>query len=181
MANEEYEELDKLAIAIYLDYQLNRFPIDVMALSRNMGIQLIPYSAYEEDMELLKKKSRDGFYCPRANKPMILYNDRDFSERRIRVTIGHEIKHYVCEDTEDNPEKDPLATHFGRYLLCPTPILIYLGIDDVYTIMEMFDIGYEASGYALRAAENRRLRYKDRIFEYEKPLIELFKWMKEDS
>lgn len=180
--SEEYDELDKKVIEIYLDYCLDRFPIDVLGLARRMGAQLVPYSSFGgEELELLRKKSSDGFYCPREGVPMIFYNDVDCYKERIRMTVGHEIKHYVFEDVEEDKERDPLATHFARYLLCPTPILVYLGIDNPYEVMAKFDIGYEASCNALRAADGRMLTYGGAIFDYERPLIELFKWMKEDS
>ena len=42
-----YQELDALAIDIYVDYGINSFPLDEKELCRKMGILLIPYSSYE--------------------------------------------------------------------------------------------------------------------------------------
>ena len=52
-----YDELDKLAISIYIDYGIRDFPIDVQELCKKLGVLLIPYSEFEEmDKELLCKK-----------------------------------------------------------------------------------------------------------------------------
>jgi hypothetical protein len=71
----DYDEIAKLVIDIYLDYGINKFPIDEKLICEKLGVKLIPYSAYnEEEMLLLMEKSEDGFYTPATAKtpPTIL-------------------------------------------------------------------------------------------------------------
>jgi Zn-dependent peptidase ImmA (M78 family) len=173
----DYKRLDKLAISIYIDYNLNSFPIDVFDLAKRMGIKVLKYSAFEGEMqELLLKRSKDGFYSPSPNGPLIFYNDFINNEFKIRMTIAHEIKHYVCQDTEeDNELFEKEAKHFARYLLCPIPYLIFKNILSVFEIMDTFGLSNEAATNALSNVNNRTNRYGDRIFDYEKPLLELLK------
>lgn len=72
----EYERIDKLAIDIYVDYELNEFPIDANSLCKRMGINLVPYSAYEdENRNILYKESTEGSFSYGATKlkPIIFY------------------------------------------------------------------------------------------------------------
>jgi len=42
----EYDEMAKIVIDIYLDYDIKTFPIDVRQVCQSMQIALIPYSFY---------------------------------------------------------------------------------------------------------------------------------------
>lgn len=173
--SKDYERMDRLAISIYKDYSLNQFPIDIYKLCNKMGIRLYKYSSFDGDnLELLKKKSNDGFYIPTTSGAAIFYNDINPCEERIRVTIGHEIKHFVCNDTGEDDKEEKLADHFARFLLCPTPYLIYFKIFDIFNIMSVFQISYQAARCAHNALLGRQNYYKDKIFDYEKPLIKMF-------
>ena len=173
----EYDRLDKLAIDIYLDYGFNSFPLDVKDVCRRLGLSLVPYSEYTgEEREFLHKESPYGFFAPRTKEstPTIFYND-DLSELRsegsIRQTIFHEIKHYVDEDQDD--EDDDLAEHFGRYFPAPIPYLIVKRIHNPNEIISQFGVSATIANNIASAVRNRIAKYGDRIFDYEKPLIEL--------
>lgn len=128
--SEEYGKLDKLIYKIYLDYNVISFPIDELELCQKMGIALVPYSAFENDAwTLLLKKSNHAFFVRESaeNVPTIYYNDLYGTKGAIRLSIFHEIKHYICEDEDDNA--DDLADYFGRHLMCPTAYLMLKGID----------------------------------------------------
>jgi len=175
----DYAKLDQLAIDVYLDYGINKFPLDEQEICRKLGISLVPYSAYEDEKELLLKKSSKGFLSPPfANrKATIFYND-DLSIMKswgsVRQTIFHEIKHYVNEDYyEDDPEDDDLAEHFGRFFSCPTPYLVKHNITDVNEIISTFDVSSSVAGYAASNVISRMNVYGQRIFDYEQPLIDL--------
>lgn len=176
VTKDDYEKMDRLAISIYLDYGINTFPLDINDLAKKMGVKLIKYSSFDDDQrELLTKKSIDGFFVDSSNGPLIFYNDCIEYQGKINLTIAHELKHYVCKDEFEYEDSEKLANHFGRYLLCPTPYLIYSGIEDTYETMDMFGLSYTAATNALSAAENRKYYLGDKIFSYEQPLIELFK------
>lgn len=99
MANEEYEELDKIAISIYLDYGLKRFPIRVMSLCKKMNIELEKYSSYKpEDRPLLYKKSDDGFYFPVGRTHKFSYLTHEY----VAVDSDGTIVTYFIPITSDN-------------------------------------------------------------------------------
>lgn len=172
-----YDELDGLAISLYVDYNMKVFPINEKELCRKMGVLLVPYSAYEgENRDILLKRSKEGFlsYGATELKPVILYNDgNDAVYGNVRQTIFHEIKHFVYEDDE-NDKDDDLAEHFGRYLACPTPYLVWKNITDVNEIISTFGVSATIAGYVASSVKNRINKYGDKIFDYEQPLIDLF-------
>ena len=157
-------------------YGIKSFPIDEKDICRKMGLKLVPYSAYpDERRQLLVKKSEDAFFVPatRHTPVTIFYNDRVDSYERQRYSIFHEIKHYVNNDTDDDPYSDDMADYFARYFMAPTPYLIQMGIDDELTIISNHGMSMTAAWYALKNVRNRKAKYGTSIFEYEKPLIDL--------
>ena len=150
--------------------------MDVNKVCQKMQIALVPYSYYQlKNKELLKKKSKSSFYVkPTISNPaMILYND-DISEvgslGNIRRNIMHEVKHYVCEDTQDNPDDD-LADYFGKYFLAPIPYLIIKGINNCNDIMSIFGVDEEMASFIYKNIRNRKNKHGLKIFDYEKPLL----------
>lgn len=176
----EYERVDKLARDILIDYGIKEFPLDLFELCKKMGFNVIPYSAYEDDVKMLAtflKKSKDGFFLPACcnNPPTIIYNDKygdHLTPARIQSTVGHEIKHIVEDDTNDN--EDDLCDHFARYLRCPTPIVIYLGLSNEVELISRFQISGSQARHALSGIKNRCRIYGDTLFESEKELVNLF-------
>lgn len=65
----EYDKLDKLIYSIYVDYNIQSFPIDEKDLCRKMKIALVPYSAFsDEAKKLLQKKSNHAFFVKESKK-----------------------------------------------------------------------------------------------------------------
>ena len=119
------------------------------------------------------KRSEYGFFCPLTNDtaPTIYYNDTISSKGCIRQTIFHEIKHYINEDKEEDPEDDDLADYFGKYIACPIPYLIALHITTPNEIISMFGVSYQMACYVAKNVENRIIKYGYKLFDYEKPLL----------
>lgn len=172
---EKYDEMAKLAIDVLIDYEINSFPLDGKEICKKLGINLIPYSAYDyEIQQICRKRSEDGFcfYGIKGLTPIICYNDWFLSqlpESRIHSTIFHEIKHILCNDKDESD--DDLAEYFSKYIRCPIPLLIYQNITDINYIISNFNISHEQSLYIMKNLENRRKKYGNKIFEYEKPLL----------
>ena len=93
---------------------------------------------------------------------------------KINLTIAHELKHFICKDEKEDEDSEKFADHFGRFLLCPTPYLIYSGIDDIYEIMDMFGLTYSAAINAHNATKKRKHYYGNKLFDYEQALVDLF-------
>lgn len=175
--SEEYERMVDLAIGIIEDYSitLDDYPLNMDDLYRKMNIQLVPYSAFDSSartIELMLVKSKDGFYAPKSSKSdlTVFYNDRygDHPTRqRISQTKGHELKHIFENDMDDS--EDDLCDYFAKYLRCPFPLVVYLGINSVIDLMARFDLSQEQAFYVL---SNRRLqKYGRKLFPKEVELL----------
>jgi len=184
----DYDKMAILVGQIYIDYGIDYFPINPVSVCKKMGVNLIPYDELPDDKRtILKLKSMSGFYVPPTAKtpPMIFYNN-DFNDvgsvGKMNRNILHEVKHYVCEDMDENPEDDDLADYFGKYFLSPIPYLIIKGIDNVNEIISTFNVDYTLASYIVKNVNNRKKKYGNKIFDYEKPLIKQLlgkDWFKE--
>ena len=174
-SSETYDEIKKVIIQIYLDYDIKEFPIDEELVCKKMGVSLIPYSEYtKEEKLLLLKRSKYGFFvkASKGRPPTIYYNDEYDSEGAIRLTIFHEIKHYVFNEDSDDEEYDDLAEFFARYFLCPIPFLMIKGIETVNEIVSTCHISFEAAGNVSSNIINRKRVHGKKIFDYEIPLLQ---------
>jgi len=171
-AGEVYDEIKKTVIDIYLDYGIVGFPIDEKYVCEKMGVALIPYTSYsKEERKLLLKKSQHGFYVPGTadNSPTIFYNDLYESKGAQRLTVFHELKHYVYGDSDD--EGDDLADFFARYFMCPIPYLLLKKIDTPNQITSVCGTSLKVAYNVYSNLYNRRRKYNYHLFDYEIPLI----------
>lgn len=180
-SSEEYDRMAKLAISIIEDYGVTAldYPLDMDILCRRMKINIVPYSSYEGAdsgrIDLLMKKSKDGFCIPRSSKQeaTIFFNDKygdHLTPARISQTKGHEIKHIIEGDIDDS--EDDLCDYFSKYLRCPFPYVFYLKLESAVDIIARFSISYEQAEYVLNNIISRRSKYGNGMFDYE---IELLK------
>lgn len=147
--SEDYKQMAKLAIEIYLDYEITSFPIDEKELCQKMGILLLPYTEFPKEISDI---SNDAFLLPatKSHSPMILYNNKIDSYGRQRFSIFHDIKHYVNGDTNEcNQYDEDMADYFSRYMMCPIPILIKREINDIVTIISDYNVSYDAHKQAV--------------------------------
>ena len=168
-----YDEIKKVIISIYLDYDFKIFPIDPHEVCRKMGVAVIPYSCFgREQRRLLKKQSEYGFFVPATSKNVatIYYNDFYGSLGAQLLTILHELKHYIYEDADDLD--DDLADFFARYFMCPIPYLLLKNIDTPNEVVSFCGVSYEAACNVCANLVNRKKKYGYRLFDYEIPLIE---------
>ena len=163
---------------IYLDYNIQGFPIDEHQIFKKLGIPLIPYSKYpEENLALLKKKSRDAFYIPATefNPFMILYNDNlnDVqSKGRQRFSIFHDLKHFVNNDTKETPYNEDMADFFSRFFMCPIPYLVAKNYPpDILIIANDFKLSIDAASNVVSNLKNRISIYGHKIFDNEKEFV----------
>ena len=173
--SDTYDEIKKIIIQIYLDYNIKKFPINEHQICKKLGVSLVPYSAFDRKCRrLLLKRSRCGFFVKgtRENPPTIFYNDRFESEGAIRLTIFHELKHYIYNEDSNDEEYDDLADFFARFFMCPIPYLIVKGIEKDVEIVSYCNVSMEAAGNAASNIKNRKKKYGNKIFDYEIPLLE---------
>ncbi|EPI46994.1 ImmA/IrrE family metallo-endopeptidase [Gardnerella sp. DNF01144] len=168
----EYDELDKLIYSIYDDYNIDKFPIDAKELCWKMKIALVPYSAFsDEAKKLLQKESKHAFFVKESkeNPPTIYYNDMFESEGAIRLSIFHEIGHYICEDKDDS--KDDLADYFARHFMCPTAYLMLKGIASPNEIVAFCGVSFEAARNASANIASRKKKLGFKLFSHEEEFI----------
>ena len=173
----DYDRMAKHVIDSYVDYNIRIFPVDEKEICRKLGLKLIPYSEYPEEQEaLLRKRSMDAFFAPatRTTPPTVFYNDKVESRGRLRYNIFHEVKHFLTGDKDDGEYNDNMADYFARYFMCPIPYLIEYGIDNELTLISDHLISQEAARNTIKNVRNRKAVYADKIFDYEKPLVDLF-------
>lgn len=167
-----YDEIDKVIFDIYQDYDIKTFPIDEADVCNKLGVARVPYSAYSrEGIELLKKKSETGFFVKESKEqpPTIYFNDLYGSKGAIRLTIFHELKHYIYND--ENDDDDDLADYFARHFLGPTAYLMQKGFDSPNEIVSFCGMSMEAAINAYSNIVSRRNKHGMNLFDYEVSLI----------
>ena len=172
--SERYHMLTIAIFDIYRDYGFCVFPIDVELVCKKMSVLLKRYSEYnKETQELFVKRSRYGFFARGWSKkpPTIYYNDKFGSIGAIRLTILHEIKHYVFNEDSSDEEYDDLATFFARSFLCPIPYLMIKGIETPETIASHCLVSLEAANNVASNIQNRKKWYGNAIFGYEEDFL----------
>ena len=163
----DYDKTARLVIDIYLDYGIAEFPVNAYKICNMLGITLLPYSAFPNDViEIFRKKSEDSFYVPmtKGTLPKIYYNDAVVSKSRKRYSIFHEVKHFVNSDNSENMYDEDMADYFAKYFMCPIPYLVYNDITDTNEIISKFNVSYSVacSVSSNVITDNRYLTTKNR-------------------
>ncbi len=188
MAN-RYDELDKTALQILMDYSDGEFPIDLEKLCERLRIKLTPYSALKEsafseiNSSVSNGELSDGFSIilnkpdPQGYVAYAYYNDDKkaiISNERVRFTIAHEIKHVIFRETNPTNIEESEAEHFARFLLAPMPLLIVGKYETNYEIRRKFRLTKSAAYNALKAKNNRVEKHGNSLFKYESNFIDWF-------
>ncbi len=168
-----YDEIDKVIIEIYKDYGFKSFPLDPFEVCEKLGVRLVAYSESPRKIRrFLVKKSKYGFFVKESKEqpPTIYYNDGLESKGAIRLTIFHELKHYIFND--DNDDDDDLADYFARHFMGPTAFLIQKRLNSPRKIELFCGMSMEAAKNAYSNIVSRRKKYGMDLFDFEVPLIE---------
>ena len=174
--NSDYEKMARLAIDVYLDYDIKSFPVDAYKQAELMGFEVSHYSDYPVEVQkILIKRSEEGFNIPvpedRMHTKKIIINDNVESEARKQSTIFHEIKHIINYDIDESPYNEDMADFFARYMRCPTPFLIYARIEESEKIQKMFGLSKQMARISANNVRQRVNTYGYAIFDYEVPLL----------
>lgn len=154
------------------------FGFNLEEICRKLGINLIPYSSYDNDkINLLKKFEEDGFSCLNYlnSKCEIYYNDDIKPKLRIKFTLSHELGHivlgHIINKSRETHEEEQEANYFAREFYIPQAFLIYYKLDNVPDIMSNFNITHSYASLLLELLERR----KDKTLrEVEIKLIKIF-------
>lgn len=169
------EEIKQSVVRTYVRYDVHCIPIDSFELAAKMGVKVIPYSRFSENIQrLLNKKSKDGFSTEKELGEWYIHYNDTMPGGRIKNTIMHEIGHIVLDHTEDSELANKEVNFFAKYALAP-PVLIHkMSLKDPDDIAAAFGISHEAACNALnyykKWLELGEPYYKD----YELTLLNLF-------
>jgi len=177
LSDSRYEEIKRVVVKMFADYGVSCVPISGFEIAKKMGVKVIPYSAYPERVQqLMCKKSLDGFSAEKEEGEWyIFYNDDDEHDYgRINNTIMHEIGHIVLDHSEDSELAEKEVRFFAKYALAPPALIHKLKLDNAQDIADIFEISYEAAGYALNYY-NKWLNYGGIHYkDYELRMLRLF-------
>lgn len=175
--DEQYEEIKQIVIDTFLEYDVKTVPISGFEMAVKMGMNVVPYSALnEEKMEAALKVSSDGYSIENnENEWIVYYNDSCKNYGRINHTIMHEIGHFALGHINEGEEEEAEAKFFAKYALAPPP-LVHNVLDNVTpeAIMEVFDISYQASKFAYKYYKNWIKYGQSDYTDYEIKLMKLF-------
>lgn len=177
LSNDTYEEIKNVVIETFAEYDIKSVPISAFEMAVKMGITIIPYSALsEEKQEAAFKISEDGYSVEKSNNEWIIYyNDFCNNYGRINQTIMHEIGHYTLGHINEGDLEEAEAKFFAKYALAPPPLIHNMKTEiNVESIMQTFDISYEAAAYAYKYYKNWLLFGERDYTEYELKMLRLF-------
>ena len=177
LSNERYEEIKQIVVKMFEEYGVSCVPINGFEIANKMGVKVISYSAYPARTRyLMEKYSTDGFSILRdTGEWYIFYNDDDEHDYgRINNTIMHEIAHIVLDHTEDSELAEMEVRFFAKYALAPPALIHKLKLETAESIADIFEISFEAAGYALSYYQ-KWLNYGGQNYtDYEIRMLRLF-------
>lgn len=175
LSNDRYEEIKQTVVELFETYDISCVPINGFEIASKMGIKVIPYSGYPARTRyLMEKYSIDGFSALRDMVEWYIFYNDEHNYGRINNTIMHEVAHIVLDHTEDSELAETEVRFFAKYALAP-PVLIHkLGLETTESIAGIFEISFEAAGYALSYYQ-KWLNYGGRDYkDYEIRMLKLF-------
>lgn len=175
LSNDRYEEIKQTVVKLFETYDVSCVPINGFEIASKMGIKVIPYSAYPARTRyLMEKYSIDGFSALWDTVEWYIFYNDEHNYGRINNTIMHEVAHIVLDHTEDSELAEAEVRFFAKYALAP-PVLIHkLGVETAESIANIFEISFEAAGYALLYYQ-KWLNYGGRDYkDYEIRMLKLF-------
>lgn len=169
------EKIKQIIADTFIHLKIECVPISGFEIATKLGITVIPYSAYFDEVKiLLLKQSADGFSILKDDKWYIFYNDSQ-GYGRINNTMMDEVGHIILDHSQESELAEAEAKFFAKYALAP-PVLIHkLKQKDAHTISCTFGISIQAACYALDYY-NKWLTCGNREYtDYEICFLQLFK------
>ncbi len=79
---------------------------------------------------------------------------------------------FCSRKRKEIPDNDDLSDCFGKYFLAPTSYLIAMGIENPNEVIGTFKVDSTMAGFINKNISNRKMKYGNKIFDYEKPFAE---------
>lgn len=167
MNYKNYQNARDAAWRILLDCGVERLPVDLNDICRQLGIGVYRYADTQGMSDAAKEAN--GLLYFEGDMPVILY-DQDMSPMRIRFTVAHEIGHLLLGhvapgqrttvNREPSPKDDPIETaanQFAARLLAPACVLWGLDIHTPEDIAQLCHISQQSAQFR---AERMAILYK---------------------
>lgn len=159
----DYIQSRDAAWRILLDCQIDKLPVDLNNIMRQLCIQANPYRGNEQMIRKLGLEKQimrtSGLTFYRGGSPHILYDDTE-PPQRIRFTIAHELGHlvlghithgsYTVQNREPCPGDSPMevaANRFAVGLLAPACVLWALDLHTAEEIASACQISRQAATF----------------------------------
>ena len=175
---DEFEETEKLAFSVRLDYSLYDEFIDIFEfVQEKLHVTLHKYSELsDEELARAYACSEHGFTAAKLNRngnlePHIYYNDWAPIGAQ-RYTLAHEVKHIVLHEWDPTLKEDKLADYFAKVFLAPCVFVLRMDVISTESIMEKFGLSYSASFYLVNRMTNRINKYGKEIFAFEMEFVD---------
>lgn len=150
-----YEDAQDKALEIIAEYEINRFPVDVIDLCKKMDIALCPYHMHKElilkhGFEFMLKK--EGFATTIEDKNIIFYNSNIALNTNFLIAyeLGCLVEGFPIEKSA---YQEIQACIFACQLSAPACILQKLNIHTVENIMQICNLPQAAAKIALLKME----------------------------
>lgn len=175
LSRKRYEEIKEIVVEMYEKSHVSCVPISAFEIATRMGIKIVPYSVFGEDLlELMLSESEDGFTVINYGQYAIFYNDYKTTYKRINNTLMHEIGHIMLGHLEESELAEAEANFFAKYALAPPPLIHKLKLKSPAEIEKMFEISHEAACYAYEYYQ-KWLYFGGRQYtDYEKRTLAIF-------
>lgn len=171
-----YEKSRNLSWDILIKEGVNKLPVDVVSLCKQMGISVKYYEPTDDN---------DGMCIILEDTPVIFVK-RDCVRQRKRFTIAHELGHillghvgkYHLVNREPSSKDSPIeqaANVFASRLLAPACVLWGCKVKNPEEIMQLCDISKQSAEYRMIRMKELYERNKFLISPQERVLYNQFK------
>lgn len=173
----KYDYLVNVVADLYEEIGIKEFGFDLEYVIKKLDINLIPYTAYEGNKDILIKFDQDGFSLinPNTSKIEIYYNDQIEPKARLKFTLSHELGHVVLghnlngvNETDTMKEQ---ADMFAKIFYCPQAFIIKYKLLTISDLVSNFGI---TKSYADVLLQKFRRRKDKSLSQAERRLIDVF-------
>lgn len=158
-----------------LDFHINRLPVDLLKITRTMGVRVIKNSLVDD---LLPGENGKAYYD--GKQWILLYDDRNptplsryaIAHELGHIFLGHELAHIQYAHAKEftvRPKSEQHADSFALRLLCPACVLWKLNLSSPEQIAAYCRVPTEAA--LIRTKRMKELLQRNRFLS--DPLEEL--------
>lgn len=177
MYYKSYQNIRDAAWKVLLDCHIDRLPVDLNAVCKNLGVRVLSYAESARVIEQAHLyhavRNTNGLAFCLGGTPVILFNET-LELPEVMFTVAHELGHLILGHVapgattaghqgpmwQASPE-ETAANRFAARLLVPACVLWGLDVRTPDAIMELCQVTRQAAEY--RAGRMNRLRKRQRF------------------